>query len=107
MVNVTVSMSEETARKLRKVVRELYGSRKGALSSLVEGAVREAIARQTSQGKTSFRAIRDGKVFATADDLEELALIIRNKGIEPRGIRIESSVPLKPVVRVGARGRAA
>ena len=105
MVNVTVSMSEETAKRLRRVVKEVYGSRKGALSSLVEGAVREALARETVRGRASFKAIRDGKVLATAEDLEELAKELRSQGIAPRGIRIESSQPLRPVVRAGARSR--
>ena len=105
MVNVTISMSDDTVKRLRRVVKDVYGSRKGALSSLVEGAVREALARQTAREKASFRAIRDGKVLATSDDLEDLASALRREGIDWRGVRIESSTPLNPTVRVGARSR--
>ena len=106
MARVTVSMSDATAKELRRVVKDAYGNKKGALSSLVEGAVREALARQATREKASFRAVRDGKVLATSDDLQGLADILRQKGLDPRGMRIVSTIPPSPMARMGGRSRA-
>ncbi len=93
-------------RRLRKVVREVYGSRKGTLSSLVEGAIKEVLDRQGASGRAhGFRAFRAGEVVAVADNLGELAEKLRRAGIEPRGIRIEPTSPVNPVVRTGPRNR--
>lgn len=104
MVNITISVSEETVRRLRKVVKEVYGSKKGVLSSLVEGAINEALDREVNAGVAQgFRAIRSGRIVAEADDLGELADRLRKEGIDPRGLRIESTTPINPVVRTGPR----
>lgn len=104
MINVTVSMSEETVRRLRKVVKEVYGSRKGMLSSLVEGAINEALDREGNGGfARRYRAIRSGKLIAEAADLEELAAELKRRGMDPRGLRIESTDPLSPISRTGPR----
>lgn len=106
MVNVTVSLSEETVRRLRQVVKDVYGSRKGTLSTLVEGAIKEALDEESNGGiAPGYRAIRSGKVIAEASGLGELAKRLRREGVDPRGLRIESTTPLNPVVRTGPRAR--
>ena len=105
MVNVTVSMSEQTVRRLRKVVREVYGSRKGTLSSIVESAINETLDRRSNGGKTPmFRAMKGNDMIAEAADLQALADILRQKGLDPRGMRIVSTSPLSPTARIGPRG---
>ena len=103
MVNITVSISEDTVKRLRKVIREVYGSRKGTLSSLVEGAIREALDRETGDEGVRYKAFRSGQVVAEGGSLDELAAALKKGGIEVRGLRIESSLPLRPAVRTGPR----
>ena len=105
MVNVTVSMSEQTVRRLRKVVREVYGSRKGTLSSLVESAINESLDRKSNGGKPPvFRALKEGETMAEAADLQALADLLRQKGLDPRGMRIVSTSPPSSTARIGPRG---
>jgi hypothetical protein len=104
MVNVTVSISEETAKGLRRVVREVYRSRKGTLSSLVEGAIKEALDREEDGREASkLRAIRSGRVVPEAFGLGELSDMLKRGGIDPRRLRVESTTHLNPIVRTGPR----
>lgn len=41
MVNITISLPEQTVRRLRRTVRETYGGRKGALSGFIKEAIDE------------------------------------------------------------------
>ena len=104
MVNLTVSISEETVRRLRKVIKEVYSSKKGSLSSLVEGALNEALDREIAPRRpVGFRAVRGRSLVATAENLDLLAKKLKELGVEPRGLRIESTSHLSPVVRTGPR----
>lgn len=44
MAQILVRVDEDLAREVKKLVKEKYGGRRGALSLIVEGALREAIA---------------------------------------------------------------
>ncbi|MDW8360451.1 MAG: hypothetical protein RMK31_07730 [Candidatus Caldarchaeum sp.] len=106
MVNVTFSLSEETVRRVKRFVRERLGSRRGAISGLVEEAVNEYLDRVESQASEQlFRAYLDGRVVAESDSLELLARRLREEGVDPRSVMIISSSVLRPVVRAGLRGR--
>ena len=106
MVNLTVSMSGETVRKLRRAIRERYGSRRGALSGLVEEAVLQALERfETPTPTERFRALKGDTVVAQADSLEYLASRLKDLNIDSRSVRIISSVHLAPVARAGFRSR--
>jgi len=106
MVNLTVSMSAETVSKLRRAVRERYGSRRGALSGLVEKAVLETLGRfETVSPLERFRVLRDDRVLAEGDNLEQLASRLKQLKVDPRSVRIVSSVHLAPVARAGFRAR--
>ncbi len=106
MVNLTISLSEETARKLRRTIRDRYGSRRGALSGLVEEAVLEVLGRlETPSPKERFRALKGDKVLAEADNLDQLALSLRKLNVDPRSVRILSSTYLAAVARAGFRAR--
>ncbi len=106
MVNLTISLSEETVRKLRRTIRNRYGSRRGALSGLVEEAVLEALGRfETPAPRETFRAVKDDKVLAEADDLDHLASKLRKLNVDARSVRILSSSYLPAVARAGFRAR--
>jgi hypothetical protein len=108
MVNLTVSMSSETLTKLRKAIKERYGSRRGALSGLVEEAVLEALGRFETPTQTQrFRALKGDTVVAEADSLKLLASRLKNLKLDPRSVGIISSVHLAPVARAGFRSRKA
>ena len=107
MPHMTIAMSEETSNRLRKVVKEMYGSRKGALSNLIEEAVKEFLDRfDRPKAFESFKALKDDKVVAEAGGLEELASKLKNLGIEPRNLKIISSKRLSPIARAGFRAKA-
>jgi|Deesub1362A_J573_1020465.scaffolds.fasta_scaffold00086_32 formyltetrahydrofolate synthetase len=40
MGTLIISLSDETEKKLREIVREMYGSSKGAISKVVEDALK-------------------------------------------------------------------
>lgn len=106
MVNLTVSLSEETVRKLRRTVRDRYGSRRGALSGLIEEAILEALEKfETPSPKERFRALKGDKALAEADDLTELASELRKLNVDARSVRILSSTYLPPTARAGFRAR--
>jgi len=106
VVNLTVSLSEETVRRLRRTVKERYASQRGALSGIVEKAVLETLDRyETTKPRERFRALKGNKVLAEADNLDELALKLRKLDIDARSVRIVSSKYLPPVARAGFRGR--
>lgn len=93
-------------RKLRQTVRDRYGSRQGALSGLVEEAILEALGRfESPKAKERFRALKGGTVIAEADDLDELALLLRGMKVNLRSVRILSSSYLPALVRAGFRAR--
>lgn len=106
MVNLTVSLSEETVRKLRRTIRDRYGSRRGALSGLIEEAVLEAIGRfEKPSTKERFRAMKGDKVLAEADELDQLASKLKELNVDARSVRILSSSYLPAVARAGFRAR--
>jgi len=106
LVNLTVSLSEETVRRLRQTVRDRYGSRRGALSGFVEEAIVEILGRfGPPRPKERFRALRGGRLVAEADDLDELAFSLRELKVDARSVRILSSSYLPAVARAGFRAR--
>ena len=107
-MNLTVSMSAETVGKLRRAIRERYGSRRGALSGLVEEAVLQALGRLETPTQTErFRDLKGDSVVAEADSLKQLASRLKDLKVDPRSVRIISSVHLAPIARAGFRSRKA
>jgi hypothetical protein len=99
-------MSAETLRKLRRAIKERYGSRRGSLSGLVEEAVLQALGRfETPTQTEKFRALKGDSVLAEADSLEQLASRLKDLKVDSRSVRIISSVHLAPVARAGFRSR--
>lgn len=106
MVNLTISLSDETLQKLRRAVRERYGGKKGALSGLIEDSLRERLDElDTAPSPQSFKAIKGDRVIAEADSLDNLATRLEKMSVNPRSVRIVSSKKLAPIVRAGLRGR--
>jgi hypothetical protein len=106
VVNLTISMSAETVSKLRRAIRERYGSRRGALSGLVEEAVLRTLERfDTATPMERFRALKGDIVVAEGDSLEQLAATLKDAKVDPRSVRIVSSGHLAPVARAGFRAR--
>ena len=106
MVNITISLSEETVQKLRKTVRERYGGKKGALSGLIEESVRERLEQfEITPSQQTFRASRDSRVLAESTSLDDLAVNLEKIGVDPRSVRITSSKKLATIVRAGLRWR--
>ncbi|MBO3833254.1 MAG: hypothetical protein FGF51_07765 [Candidatus Brockarchaeota archaeon] len=108
MGTITISLNDDVEKKLRSIVRRLYGSSKGGMSRVIESALTNYFAildKSADYEKTVFKALREGNVVAEASTLEELASILKSRGIEPRGLRIVSTKPIKPVARGGYRMR--
>ncbi|MEM2275854.1 MAG: hypothetical protein QXN75_04510 [Thermoproteota archaeon] len=106
MGTITISLSDEIEKKLRDIAKHLYGSSRGGMSKVIENALTSyfAILNKATEGdKTVFKAFKGNNVVAEANTLGELAAILKSKGIEPRGIRIISTKPVKPVIRGGYR----
>lgn len=105
-----MSIDDEVEKRLRRIAEMLYGSSRGGLSKVIENALESyfaALERSSGASRVSFKALKGGTVVAEADSLEELARVLRDRGIEPRGLRIVSSRPVKPVVHGGYRVRPA
>lgn len=102
MGTITISLRDDVEEKLRDFVKRTYGSSKGGLSKVIENALENYFSTLSKTGRV-FKALREGVVVAEGETLNELALIVRKKGIEPRGLRIVSTSPLKPVARGGYR----
>ena len=102
MGTLTISISDEVEEKLRSFVNEKYGSSKGAMSKVIEEALKTYFSI-LERKKKSFRAYKGEELVAEAQDLEELAKILREKNVDPRSVKIVSSEPVKPVARMGWR----
>lgn len=105
MTNITFSLSPATVRRLRQYVKRVHGSKKGVLSDLVEGAVRETMDKLERPTEVEFSAVKDGLVVARSASLNELTSILRKKGVDPRTVRIISKPPHPPLARLGLRTR--
>jgi hypothetical protein len=104
LVNVTFSLPDETVKKLREAARNAGGRRKGAISEIVDAAVKEHLKLVDSRVKQEeFRALRGDQVLARAGSLRELASMLERRKINPREVLIVSSSPLEPSVRTGLR----
>jgi len=104
MGTITVVISDELEEEIRRIISRGGKARKGALSELVENALRmyiEALKRRS----ITFKAIKEGRVIAEADSLDELAAKLREAGLDPRGVRIISHPPPKLRRRMGLRCR--
>ncbi len=99
---LTISISDEVEEKLRSIVKGRYGSSKGAMSRVIEEALRVYFSMLEKRKKV-FRAYRGEELVAEAKDLEELAKILKEKNVDPRSVKIVSSEPIKPVARMGWR----
>ena len=106
MVNLTISLSEETVQRLRKTVKTRFGGRRGALSGLIEDSVRERLEEfEMTRSEEMFKAIRGEHLVSEAASLEELATNLEKMSVDPRSVRIVSTKKLAPIVRAGLRGR--
>lgn len=102
MGTLTISLSDEVEKKLREVVKNMYDSSKGAISRVIEDALRSYFS--TLHRKTVyFRAYKDDNLVAQATSLDELAEILREKKVDPRDVRIISTEPIRPVIKRGWR----
>lgn len=106
---LTIAIGDEIEGELRRLVGELFGSRRGSLSACIEEALKLWIAykrgaRSDAQG-VGFVALKDGKEVAKGGSLGELAERLKRIGVSPRTVEIVSSEPAKGIVRAGLRAR--
>ncbi len=101
---ITVSLNDEVERTLRKLAREMYGNKKGALSKVIETAIEKLAARkQYTEKQTIYRAYKNNKLITEASSLEELAEKLNQRGVDPREVRILATEDIKPRARIGYR----
>lgn len=106
MVKLTVSLPEETLKKLRKAVKEKYGGKKGALSGLVQDAVLGHLeALQVAKPSQRFRAVRGDETVAEGKTIQDLAIRLREIHLDTRSVKIISLPSVSPVARAGFRAR--
>ncbi len=104
MGTITIVISDELEREIRKLVSGEGKIKKGALSKFVEDALWFYIKSLNVEEKV-FRAIKDGRVIAEAKSLYDLADKLREIGVNPRSVRIISSPPPSLRRRFGLRCR--
>jgi Arc/MetJ-type ribon-helix-helix transcriptional regulator len=105
MVNITISLPDDTVKRLRRAVKERYGGRKGAISGLIREALEEKLGPQeVATLPTLFKAYDGEREVAEAPGLDALASALRGRKVDPRSVRIVSSAPLRQVIRAGLRG---
>ncbi len=116
---ITLKISDEIEEKLRRKVGRDKGAARGAISSSVEEALevwlkKEPESERHAQEKGPFSKIAQrsyiamkaenlNEPFAQADDIESLATKIRERGIDPRSVIIESVPPLPLTRKMGLR----
>jgi len=108
MGTLTIVLKDETENMLRRIVKQLYGSSRGGLSEVIDKAVRSYIARLEASSISKsviFRAYKGETLVSEAKNLDDLAAALKDKGVDPRGLRIASSQGVRPVVRAGVRAR--
>jgi len=108
MGTLTIVLKDETEEMLRRIVEQLYGSSRGSLSEVIDKAIRSYIARleaSSSPKSVVFRAFKGDKLISEANDLDDLARALKERGVDPRGLRIVSSQVVRPVARAGVRAR--
>ncbi len=89
MGTLTVRISDDIERALRRRAAQLYGAKKGALSRAIEEAIKVWISSTGSEGrKIIYRAFREDELVAEASNLMDLADELRKKGEPVRGMRI-------------------
>lgn len=103
MGTITVVISDELEKEIRKIISREGRQRKGALSQLVETALRTYLETLKTR-QTTFKAIKDGKVVAQAENLEQLAAQLKKAAIDPRQVRIIATPQPKTRKRIGLRG---
>lgn len=105
MVNITISLPEQTVRRLRRTVREPYGGRKGALSGFIKEAIDGPFESLQAEPPRTYRATDKERMIAEGSSLEELASKLKELGIDPRSVRIISSTKIGSLARAGFRAR--
>jgi len=101
MGTLTIVLSDEVERKLRDAVVK-RGSGKGTLSKIVEEALNNYLSSLEKKNRI-FRAYKGDDLVGESESLDELAELLREKGIDVRGLRIISSETIRPKVRSGYR----
>lgn len=104
MGTLTIVISDDVEKKLREVVSR-YGSGKGSLSRIVEDALRNHLSLLEKKPKRIFRAYKGDSLVSEAESLDELANMLKEKGIDARNVKIVSSELIKSEVRSGYRIR--
>jgi hypothetical protein len=103
---LTISLDDEVEKKLREVALRLHGARKGSLSNVIESALKNyfnLLDKAVGSGEVLFKAFKGDALVAEAHTLDELAEVLKKKGVEPRGLRIVSSKPIGSSARAGYR----
>jgi len=103
---ITVSLDDDIEQVLRTLAKRLYGSKKGAISKVIEEAIKnlDYIMKQRSS-RTIFKAYKDNELIAEAFSLDELASKLKRYKVDPRDIRIISNINLKSKAKMGYRFR--
>ncbi len=103
MGTVTIVLSDDLEKELRRIVKELYGSEKGHISKFIEDAIRNYM-HSLEKREFVYRAYKKEELVAEAGTLEDLVKVLKEKKIDVRGLRIIRS-DLKKTARAGYRLR--
>ena len=99
---LTVVISDDVEEKLRKFVDETYGSAKGSLSKVIEDALRNYLQSSVKKEKV-YRAYKEKNLVEEAKSITELAEKLKNRSLDPRGLRIIAIPGIKKRARAGYR----
>ena len=104
MGTITIVLSDELEREIRERIAKGGKLRKGALSEFIENAVKMYL-ETLERRETVFKAEKNGRIIAQATTLKELARKLKEKGIDPRQVRIIAHPTLSLEKRIGLRGK--
>ena len=111
---ITLKLDDSIEERLRRKVGREQGAARGTLSAGVEQALKLWLGDETNNPETSqsrassarsyiAKNAKSEKVIAEAPSLEILATRIRELGMDPRSVIIESVPPPARIVRMGLR----
>jgi hypothetical protein len=109
---ITLKIDDEIESKLRKKIGLTKGAARGAISESVEEAINDWLKKEEEEQPRSrskhnevsdrrYVAMRSRKKVAVATSLESLSEKLRERGVDPRDVTIESIPAIASEIRLG------
>jgi len=100
---ITLKLSDEVERKLRRRAAEVKGARRGALAESVEEAVMVWLEKSETPVERRYVAMQKERRIAEEPSLNQLSKALAKIGIDPRTVLIEEIPRRDEERRMGLR----